>query len=294
MNGMEIARTLCEILKERTGCDFSPEYIQTDDSRHCANYIVTRALHRNCPVIMMHYMGIRLVFIPYEDWHLIAKGEVTIHEYVDKAVWNYGYYWGFDTLQSGGICWQPLEDGKPGINDKEKIRRYLTILKCRAYEHYRNEQPMLVWCSDCYLQKCPMSVLPRKREGASWEDEPEERHVRKEFYEAISERLKKRFEFEVRSFGMSKELNPSKRTVYLFKGFVPGTVKVLVSEAVIVDMMYHPEKYDIQKMIQRVIWIAAVQRYDKLSREFVIDKQVRITRQTKLDEIIEFWNEDNT
>ena len=36
------------------------EYILTDDSRHCGNYIVTRALHRNCPVIMMHYMHSRI------------------------------------------------------------------------------------------------------------------------------------------------------------------------------------------------------------------------------------------
>ena len=49
----------------------------------------------------------------------------------------------------------------------------------------------------------------------------------------------------------------------------------------------------IQKMIQKITWVAATQRYDNQSREFVLDKQVRITRRTKLDEIIEFWNENN-
>ena len=291
MNGMEIARTLCEILRERTKCDFSPEYVLTDDSGRCANYMVNRALHRNKPVIMMHYMGIRLVFIPYKDWQLLVKGEIAIHEYVDNAVWNYGYYWGFNTMQSGGIHWQPLEDGKPGINDKEKVRRYLTILRCRAYEQYRNNQPMLVWCSDCYLQKCPMSVIPRKKEGASWEDEPKERHVRKEFYEALSELIRNRFGLEVRSLGVSKEFDDSEWSIYLFKGVAEGTVKVFVSEATIVDMMYHPEKYDIEEVMEKITLVAATQLYDNKLRDFVLDKQVQITCQTKVDEIIEFWKE---
>ena len=46
----------------------------------------------------------------------------------------------------------------------------------------------------------------------------------------------------------------------------------------LVDAKYHPEKYDIQKMIQKITWVAATQRYDNQSREFVLDKQVRLGR----------------
>ena len=293
MNGMEIAKVLCEILKERTGCDFLPEYILTDDSKRCENYIPTRALHRNYPVILMHYMGIRLVFIPYKDWHSLEKGEMPIDEYVNKAVWNYGYYWGFDTLHLGGIFWQPLEEGKAGINDKEKVKRYLTILRCRAYEQYRNNVPALVWCSECYLSKCPMSVIPRKKQGASWYKEPKENNARKEFCDAISQRIKKRFGLEVVSFTMSKEFNAYPGTIYLFKSFREGTVKVFVSEAEIVDMMYHPEKYDVQKMVQKLIWLAGTQRYDRERKEFVLDGIFEITRQTKVEEVIDFWKKSN-
>lgn len=292
MNGMEIARILCDILKERTGCDFALEYILTDDSRRCENYIPTRALQRNHPVIIMHYMGIRLVFIPYKDWQRIEKGEIAVKEYVDKAIWNYGYYWGFDTLQSGGIFWQPLEEGNPGINDKEKVRRYLTILRCRAYKQYRNDVPMLVWCSDCYLSKCPMSVIPRKRKCANWRDEVSERNARKEFYDEITKRIKKRLDLEVVSFGMSKEFNATPGTIYLFKSFREGTVKVFTSEGELVDMMYHPEKYDIHEMVQNLIWLAGTQRYDKEQKEFVLDETFEIKRQTKVDEIIDFWNKN--
>lgn len=292
MDVMEIAKTLSRILEERTGCKFGPEYIRTDASGLSANYIPVRGLHYRRPLIIMHYMGIRLVFLPYMDWNDIVKGEITVQDYVDKAVWNYGYYWGFNTLQSGGVHWQPLEDGKPGINDKEKVKRYLTILRCRAHEQYKNEQPMLVWCSDCHLQKCPMSVIPRKKDGASWCDEVHERHVRKEYYEAIGQMLKERFGLEVCALDMSKEFDDSRRNIYLFKGYEEGTVKIFVSEALILNMMYYSEKFDIEKLLGKVILIAGIKKYDKTVKDFVLDKEMIITGETTVEEIISFWNEN--
>ena len=56
-----------------------------------------------------------------------------------------------------------------------------------------------------------------------------------------------------------------------------------------VDMMYHPEKYDIEKLLKKCKLVACVDRYDNAEKEFVIDKTKEITEKTGIAELNEFW-----
>ena len=285
----EIPRKLNATLERLTGCAFGEQYISTDKNEFVASYIPPEGLLPGHPVIISHYLGVRMVFIPHEDWNALIKRKTTVEDYVNNSIWNYGYYWGFDGLQNGGVFWQPLEEGNPGINDRKKIKRYLTILRCRAFEKHRNESPMMIWCSDCYLEKCPMSVVARKRVGVTWDDEIQERNVRHEFYAALAVRIQKRFNLEACMLGFNKTLDSEPKNIYLLPGFTKNTVKIFISQAMFVDMMYHPEKYDIEKLLKKCKLVACVDRYDNAEKEFVIDKTKEITEKTGIAELNEFW-----
>lgn len=286
-----IIKALNDRVEELTGCKIGESYIQTDRSG-AANYIPAHSLERGYPVIITHLYGIRLMFIPHEDWDALMLREITPHEYVDTAIWNYGYYWGFNTLEDGGVYWQPLEDGEPGIHDKEKVYRYLTILKCRAYEKKHKESPMMIWCSECHLKKCPMSVLKRKKLNTSWDDEVQEHHVRQELYEFLKEMIKKRFGLEVYSLGINWRLNETPKTIYLSAGYKPGTVKVSIGEKLFTDMMYHPKKYNIKKWMEKAKLVACVEEYSEERRNFLPCCTMVITSHTTREDLNEFWGHE--
>ncbi len=288
----ELARSLNAMVELHTGCKIGEQYITTDRFEFSSNYIPVGSLQPGKPVIISHYVGIRMIFIPHTDWDALNQRAITVEDYVNNSVWNYGYYWGINALHYGGVYWQPLENGKTGINDREKVRRYLTILRCRAHEKYRNESPMMIWCSDCYLEKCPMSVIHRKKLDASWEDEVKERNVRHELYEAVAYMLKERFDLEVCGFGVSKQFDNYPNNVYLHAGFSKGTVKLFISQAMFIDMMYRPEKYDVEKMLKNGKLLAYVDRYEKVIKDFVVTRTMTITAKTNISDLNEFWGKE--
>lgn len=285
----ELARRLNAELERLTGCKIGEQYISTDKYNFSTNYIPVESLQRGRPIIIVHYIGVRMVFIPHEDWNSLCKRKVTVEEYVSTSIWNYGYYWGSNRLETGGIYWQPLEGGEPGINDREKIKRYFTMLKCRAYEEHRKESPMMIWCSDCYLEKCPMSVVKRKKENVTEEEEIQERNVRQEVFEAYKKMLKERFDLDACSLGIKKEFNGATQTIYVLQGYHRGMVKLFISEEMFIDMMYRPEKYDIDKMLKRYKLVACIETYNQSVRDFVTVRAMTVTSQMERADLDKFW-----
>ena len=284
-----IARKLNLILEQRTGCKIGEQFITTDRCHCDTAYIPQESLKPGHPLILSHYMGVRLVFIPYQDWELLTKWKVSPEKYVDNSVWNYGYYWGKNAFQTGGVFWQPLENGKPGIKNREKIKKYLTMLMCRGYEVSSQEAPHLVWCSDCHLQKCPHSVVRRKKCELSADDEVVERNVHKELYDKLSAKLKGSFDLEVASYGISKEFNGIQHVVYVFKGYKPRTVKILTSESLFVDMMYNAGNYDMDAFLESCAVVACVNSYNQNAGQFILAKTMAITDETSKAEVDNFF-----
>jgi hypothetical protein len=137
-----------------------------------------------------------------------------------------------------------------------------------------------------------MSVLKRKKLNTSWDDEVQERHVRMELYEFLKEELKERFGLEVYSMGINRRLNETPKTIYLSSGYKPGTVKVSIAEKLFVDMMYHPEKYDIEKWMKKSKLVACVEEYSQERRNFLPCCTMEITQQTNRDDLNEFWGRE--
>jgi len=229
--------TLGKTLENLIGHQIGEEHIHSD-KQGWFYYIPAKSLHPNHPLIMAHYRGPFFVVLPCEDYELLDDGRMSINTYIDNASWSFGYFWGGGSLLNG-VYWQPLEEG-PGIHNTEKIRHYLTILKCRTQFQSSGYMPSAESCASCPLTSCPFSKY--KSEGSSWESEVQEHDVRKDLFNSLRTRISNNFGLNC----ISCTSNSSSDSVILSPLAGINTVQASIPQEILIDMLYHPDMYNIK------------------------------------------------
>lgn len=287
MKNKTVAEDLSENLERLTGCKIGAAHIQTDKSIFFG-HIPKGSLLRGHPLILCHFAGMIFVILPYKDWENLNHGKTPVWKYINDSIWSYGYYLAGPSVKDH-LYWQELEGGQRGIHDTAKVQRYLTMMQCRVHYKHLGKMPDEARCAECSQKGCPMSKFPPKRRGGSWENEVKERHVRVEFYDAIAKKMLNRFGLKVAALHASEEYDESEEKIYLFPGFVPVTVRVVVPEKLLVDMLYHPQKYDIPDMLKRYKLVAAYSEYDPKTRQNQPTQYMKIASNTTTDDLNKFW-----
>ena len=291
-----VAEVLNRELEQLTGCKIGVENIKTDKSGSF-NHIPSGSLLRGRPLILSHFVGRLFVILSYKDWEDLSRGKVPVWRYINDSIWSYGYYLAGPSLKDN-LFWQELEGGRRGIHDTEKIQRYLTIMQCRVKQKHLDKLPNEAHCADCTQKCCPMSNFKPKKRGASWKNEVQERYVRVEFQEALEKMLMQKFGFRLASLQTDEAYNDTqefctfRENLYLFPGFVPGTVRVVVSEKLMIDMLYHPQKYGVVETVERAMLIAAVTPYDSKTRKPKPVQYMNIVHNTTVAELNKFWERE--
>ena len=250
LQNQKIASELAMKLNERIGLNQNSNIVIMENQIHTDEegvfyYIPGKSLLWNHPLIMAHYRGYLFVVLPEHDSVQLMTGAITVEKYIDEAIWSYGFFWGGGTML-GGAHWQPLEDGKPGISNTEMIKRYLTILMCRTYQRSSGFVPDENFCANCHVECCPQSKH-QKNIGSSWNREV------KEVYDVITlaHILQRRIEeiYGLKMIGCFPH-NFSQSNIILTRGYKKGTVDVYIPEDLLVDMRYHPGKYNLQQLAE--------------------------------------------
>lgn len=151
------------------------------------------------PMILHHYRGSFFIDIHHDDLEAIKNGKVDVKEYIKKANWQIGYFWGGGSMVGGGF-YQPFDI----IGRSEEVKRYFTILSCRGFHNSCGYMPSKDNCDTCNVEKCPFS---KYKEGGSWENELKEYDPRRDFFKS----LRAFFEIEypgytLRGFSCSKNI----------------------------------------------------------------------------------------
>ncbi len=282
---------LAATISDRIGHIIATENVHTDESGWFY-YIPANSLKAKHPLIMNHYRGPLFVVIPLQDMKEIENEKITVPEYIDTAIWSYGYFWGGGALLSG-VYWQILEGGKPGINDKAKIERYLTILACRTHKRSSGYMPTEQRCANCKVESCPFSKYIEKNYDADWKNEVQEYDARVELYKSISRRSKEQFGLDVVSI---LPHDGEEHVMKLYAGIEPGTVEVRVAQSLLADLLYHPAMYDVDIVADDLDIEAAIKwHYDNNGR--MINDQYKALKPNDdvpvdVGALYEFWSLD--
>lgn len=236
-----------EVLQKRLSNAVSPLIGHTIDKEHIYVdegwdfYIREHSLIKRHPLILDHYRGHLLMIIPVDDWKELENGTISVIEYVNSSHWYYGYYWGGDSLLYG-VYWQPFEE--KGIHDTLRIASYLETLRCRTLRRSSGRTPTSGQCDECWLESCSFSRSPDKRRKAKDEDRLE-RDARKEIFSLIKERISTKTDFKATSC-LAHENSDG---IWLLPNIEDNTVTVYLPEKLLVDLLYHPEEYDINGIV---------------------------------------------
>lgn len=277
-----------------TGCKIDDVNDPTEKRQRLSeHYIPVQSLMNQHPIIITTLGGERIIFLALEDWKAMENKEISANEYVATSIWHYGYYWGDGSQYEGGVHWQTLEGGKPGINDKEKVEMYLTSMRCRA--HIRNSGGTIqaLTCAACELKKCPISVIAEKK--AELEVFDGENRARARLFETLEIHLNKLLGVEICNLKLTSTLDSVAERIYLSKGFIPKTVEVMVATTLYMDMMYFPENAEIEASVSNYKFFAVklpdglVENLDLLGDE---NSFLEITNQVSLKELQAFWEKE--
>lgn len=276
-----IIQELSKQVSPRIGHNIGLDHIHTDEvGWH--SYIPAKSLQANHPLILNHYRGPLFMVIPFEDWKVLEKGTVSVQEYVESSIWSFGYYWGGGSILTG-IYWQPLEE-KEGIHNTEKISRYLSILSCRTNYVSSGYMPTEEQCKSCKIEKCPFSRFAPKTYGASWENEVRELDERKLFFKAVKERIEKQFEgLKVEGFGIRDGC-----AISLFPYGIKNTVSVNLNQELLIDMLYHPGKHNIEEIANSLPVEICIPGYYK-GKEYVKQRYVVVPENADIQFCYDQW-----
>lgn len=280
---------LNEVLERSIGCKIGIKYIQ-NDKKGMLKYVPAGSLYRRKPLILSHFVGKLMVILPARDYLELIRGKIAPQKYVDEAIWHYGYFWGGANIKNG-VFWETLEGGKPGIHDTKKVQRYLTMMQCRTAQHHLGMEAFdKAQCANCTQKACPMSPILAKNAGASLENEFGDHKMRRaEFYDAVVAFVKERFDFKVSGFFIDEKIPMSIKELYFVPGFSKKSTRVVVSQEMYVDMMYNPEKYDVEEILRTYGLIAATQLYDQKTDKISLGRTMRITPDTTTTQVNKFW-----
>lgn len=230
---------LSKKIEKKLGITISEEHIHTD-FEGWDYYIPARSLKRNHPLLLSHYRGSYFIVIPYKDMEAMELHRISVDQYISDSTWNYGYFWGGGSILN--CYWQPLEER--GINAVDKIKRYLTILKCRTARQSSGAIATQENCQSCGIKNCRMNSL---NEGF-WIDESEI-DDRVNFFEYVKDVVWLNFGMKVSSF-----YSHDSTLTTLYPGFSRNTVNVFIPQWILVDLLNHQGKHDTKKLANELVF----------------------------------------
>lgn len=248
-------------------------YLGTDHVHSDVNgwyyYIQKKSLKANHPLLMNHYRGPLFAVIPHEDYARLERGEIDPIAYVDNAKWSFGYYWGGGSM-IGGAFWQPLEEGT-GIHDKEKISRYLSILRCRTHRNSSGYMPTEENCQKCAVNNCPFSKYAEKNANADWALEVQEHDYRIELFNAVIKRVQEELLLKVSGAfcydGNNALLIPNDNGLKSCAIYLPVSI--------LNDILYNPGERDWEKMASEFIFeLGVMMKPDRLQ---IVPEELNVT-----------------
>lgn len=216
-----------------------------DDSEGWYYYISNNSLQERHPLIMCHYCGMLFIVIPSKEYEELQCGVISPEEYINKVHWSFGWYWGGGSMV-GGSFWQPLEESS-GIHDTEKIRRYLSILKCRTNRRSSGYMPREEDCSQCKVEYCPFSNYGFKKDGASWDNEVQEHDCRRDIFKAVTERAKKELQIELHGL-----MSHNGETALLLPNSYEKSATLYLPVKLLNELLYHPVERDWEKIASEI------------------------------------------
>lgn len=258
MTQREINATMARRLDSELITHIGEDHIHTDFNGWYY-YIPAKSLQECHPLIMKHYRGPFFVVIPHKDNDRLLAEEITVDEYVDSSYWSFGHFsGGGDMLR--GVSWMPLEEG-PGIHDYKKINRYMKHISHRI-------RTGAVYTAEDYDM------------GLELVDN------RVDFAVAVKKRIRNIWKFEANLF-----LNQENDSILMFPGYEKNTVQVYLPEHTLIDMLYHPGKYDVEELAESLkLEIGNPCYYE--GTKFCPSTHKDITEETPLEEIYEYWKQN--
>ena len=290
MCNRNVLESFNEALERAIGHKIGIKYIQTD-KKGVLKYIPAGSLHRGKPLILSHYVGSLMVYLPYQDYRDLIKGKITPQRYIDQSIWHFGYFWGAANIKTG-VFWETLENGKPGIHKTEKIQRYLAIMKCRIVQHHLGENTFdKAQCLRCKVMKCPMSPVPAKKAASDIEKEFGDHKMRRlEFFDAFAKHIMERYGFKLSALFMDEHIPMDVEEAYMAPGLCKKNVKMIISQEMYMDMMYNPQNYDVEEMLQRYKLIATTHLYDDKTGEISFGRTMEIKPEMTAADLNKFWH----
>ena len=236
-------------LKQRLANTVSPLIGQTIKQEHIYTdeegwhyYIPSKGLQKRHPLILNHYRGYLFMVIPTDDWKELESGTVSAINYIKYSHWNYGYYWGGGSMLFG-VYWQPFEE--KGIHDTLRIATYLEMLRCRTNYHSSRYLPTEEQCKDCWVEKCPFNQIDKKLNFSRFNEVYQERDFRKELFFLVKEKIQQQSGFKATACFT----HGNNGGVWLLPNYEDNTVTVYLPRRLLIGLLYHPEKYDINAIV---------------------------------------------
>ncbi len=280
MNETIVAK-LNEEVSKRIGHTIGTDHIHTDENGWYY-YIPAKSLLANHPLVLNHYRGPLFIVIPYKDGELLDQETISVEDYIENSTWSFGYYWGGGSLL-GGIRWMPFEE--KGIHETEKIKRYFTILGCRTSRISSGWQAEENDCANCSVKNCPFS---RFHENASWDNEVKEEDDRIKLFKAVKRRIYERFGLKAVSC-MSQDSD----TIRMFVGFEKNTVSVYLPQALMIDMLYNPGKYNISEVANSLKFEVGTS-WHIVDDEVVPEKHEYVPEDADCEFLFNYWKDERS
>jgi hypothetical protein len=189
------------------------------------------------PMLLNSYKGgsMTIILLSKEDFKSLEDGTITPTEYINKANWLVGYFWGGGGMISGGY-YQPMDI----IGKNEDFRRYFKILHCRGFNRSCGYMPSKENCEKCQVENCPFCPFKELKSG-DWKFELQEPDPRWDLFEA----LRKRFEatypgFILRGFSCGARIPDNEIWLQANGRYTPDapySYRILASENVIRSLL---------------------------------------------------------
>lgn len=235
---------LSDILTTKTGHQIYPNAIEAD--RDIGAHVPTGVCQRNHPLILTHFrtqgleqLGNLFVILPTEDYELLEAGSISANEYVSKSVWSYGYF-----LPS--TYWWPVEGDKTlGINNTEKVKTFLTIIRCYTYSYSKGYPPPLSLCDGCDLKSCPITKYKPKCTIKELGFDNLSKDLT-QFESLLRKKITETFGYEIGSMKPVSNL----QNIHLSEGCMKGKINVLYPSRIKAQLCYHPNSTDLEQLVE--------------------------------------------
>lgn len=263
----------------------NPQNIFHDNMDGFYYYIPKGSLHEYHPLVLVHYRAMPgtthplMLVLSHKDWEKLEQNTISVQEYIDNSTWNFGYFWGGGSML-GGSRWMPFEE--KGIHDTAKIRRYLTILQCRTARRSSGYQATEEQCSNCTVKNCPFS---RFSANTSWDKEVPENDDRLQAFDAVAKMLSDRFGLKTVSCHNTNLEN----AIVVYPGFDKNTAEVYLPTSILVDMLYHPGKYNIDELVRTLKLTAGIPWHYDQNHEYVAAQHIDVPEDATIEFFLEYW-----